>query len=275
MIAFELLEEASDGDHTFAVYGCRPGDHDDNLVAVLAQTIRDLYVKTALLREILIAAMSETSAIVDTAPIEQAIERTLAAAIPKPGVHPIPHLDVARNELAEALAHLALPALHGTVIPAPRIENKEIPNAPARGLDLLGFEDPPLVVVISETKASDEPASPPAVVGSGDTSLRGQFMRFLGAKDRLLAELNFALKHAKAEHQPLIGRAVIAHVQGTLALVAAPVLVRPKDRRGPSDFGTFRENPAEFAPARVRFSLLLLDGTLDDLARAVYEAART
>jgi hypothetical protein len=218
--------------------------------------------------------MSDTGAIVDTRPIEDAIERVLTAAIPKPGVHPVPQLDVARNELAEALAHLALPSLHGTVIPAPRIENKEIPSAPARGLDLLGLEDLPLVAVISETKASDEAASPPAVVGSGATSLRGQFMRFLGAKDRLLVELNFALKHAKPEHQPLIGRAVMAHVQGTLALVAAPVLVRPRDRRSASDFGTFRENPDEFAPARVRFILLVIEGTLDDLARAVYERAR-
>lgn len=274
MIAFELLEHANDGDHTFAVYDCRSGEGHD-LVAVLAQTVRELYVKAARLREVLIAAMSETGAIVETGRIEEAIKRTLAAAIPKPGVHPIPQLDVARNELAEALTHLALPALHGTVIPAPRIENKEIPNAPARGLDLLGLEDPPLVAVISETKASDEAASPPAVVGSGDTSLRGQFMRFLGAEDRLLAELNFALKHAKAEHHLLIGRAVMAQVQGTLALVAAPVLVRPMDRRGASDFGTFREQPGEFAPARVRFYLLVLDGTLDDLARAVYERART
>jgi hypothetical protein len=272
MIAFELVEQANDGDHAFAVYECRTGE--DELVAVLARTIRELYVKTARLREILIAAMTETGAIVDTGSIEEAIERTLTAAIPKPGVHPVAHLDVARNELAEALAHLALTALHGTVIPAPRIENKEIPNAPARGLDLLGLEDPPLVAVISETKASDEAASPPAVVGSGNTSLRGQFLRFFGAQDRLLSELNFALKHAKAEHQLLIGRAIIAHVQGTLALVTAPVLVRPKNRRGTSDFGTFRENPGEFAPARVRFSLLVFDGTLDDLARVVYERAR-
>lgn len=274
MIAFEVVEQASDGDHTFAVYHCRPGE-DDDLVGVLASTIRELYVKTARLREVLIAAMSETGAIVDTAPIEEAIERTLTAAIPEPGTHPVPQLDVARNELAEALAHLCLPALHGTVIPASRIENKEIPNAPVRGLDLLGLEDPPLAAVISETKASDEAASPPAVVGSGDTSLRGQFMRFLQEKDRLLAELNFALKHAKTEHQPLIGRAVMAHVQGTLALVAAPILVRPGDRRGGSDFGIFRERPGDFAPAHVRFSLLVVDGTLDDLARAVYEGART
>jgi hypothetical protein len=148
MITFERLEQTADGDHTFAVYECRPGD-DEDLVAVLANTIRELYVKTARLREILIAAMTETGAIVETVPIEEAIERTLSAAIPKPGVHPVPHLDVARNEMAEALAHMALTALHGTVIPAPRIENKEIPNAPARGLDLLGLEDPPLVAVIS------------------------------------------------------------------------------------------------------------------------------
>jgi hypothetical protein len=52
-------------------------------------------------------------------------------------------------------------------------------------------------------------------------------------------------------------------------------LVRPKDRLGANDFGTFKDNPNEFNPATVRFSILTIDSSLEDLATAVYEAART
>ena len=106
MIVFDLVERTDDGDHSFALYNCRAEEGD--LVTVLANTIRALYVNKERLRDLLMAAMSETSAIANTNEIEEAIERTLSAAIPQPGVHPVPQLDVARNELAEALAHVAL-----------------------------------------------------------------------------------------------------------------------------------------------------------------------
>lgn len=273
MIVFDLVEGLNDGDHTFAVYDCRPQE-EGGLVATLAQTIRDLYVDRDHLRDVLTAAMNDAGAVADAGPVEEAIQRTLAAAIPEPGTHPIPQLDVARNELAEAIAHLALPALHGTVIPAPRIRHKEVPDQPARGRDLLGLEETPLAAVIGEVKASDEANSPPGVVGAGDTSLRGQFLSFLAAKDALLTELNWALKHADPEHQMLIARAIVAYTAGNLPLCAAPVLVRPTARHGADDFGTFKDNPGQFAPASVRFSIFRVDGTLDGLAQAVYDEAR-
>lgn len=270
---FQSLEILNDGDHSFSAYECMPtGDLD--LVAELAAIVRELYVNTERLRDILVAAVNETEAIIDTDRIKEAIERTLAASVPIPGSHPVPQLDVARNELAEALANLALSTIHGTVIPAPRIANKEVPGTPARGLDLLGFEDLPLLVVVSETKASSAAASPPPVVGTGPDSLRSQLKRFLGTDDRLLSEFSFALKHSKSEHHLLIARAILAHIDGTLSIVIAPILVRPKNGRGASDYGTFQTNPTEFTPARVRFCLLVIDRPLDELANAVYEGAR-
>lgn len=262
-----------DGDHVFAVYACQAAKGAD-LVAVLADTIRGLYVDVDHLRDALTTAMNDASDVADPAPINQAIERTLAAAIPEPGTHPIPHLDVARNELAEALAHLAWVEVHGTVIPASRIRNKEVPNQPSRGRDLLGLEQDPLVAVIGEIKASSEAVSPPGVVDDGDKSLRGQFLAFLAVKDAVLTELAWAMKHAAPENHGLIARAMLAHITHDLPVCAAPVLVRPVAARGEGDFGTFRESPEQFAPARVRFSILTLDGALDDLANAVYEAAR-
>jgi hypothetical protein len=273
MIVFELLEHADDGDHSFAVYDCR-AEQEGDLVGVLATTIRDLYVDPGHLRDVLTAAMSDAGGVADGVAIEEAITRTLAAAIPEPGAHPIPQLDVARNELAEALAHIAFRSVHGTVIPAPRIRHKEVPDQPSRGRDLLGLEEAPLLAVIGEVKASDEEASPPGVVGSGSTSLRGQFLSFFAAEDALLGELNWALKHGGPEHQSLIAQAIVAHVGGSLPLCAAPVLVRPANVRGADDFGTFKDDPEQFAPAQIRFSVLAVDGALDELARVVYEEAR-
>jgi hypothetical protein len=273
VIAFDPVEGSEDGEHVFAMYGCRE-EQEGGMVTHLAETVRNLYVDPQRLRAVLLAALSDASEVAETAPIEEAIDRTLLAAIPAPGTHAVPHLDVARNELAEALAHVALPKIHGTVIPASRIRHKEIPTAPARGLDLLGLEESPLTAVITEVKASDEKASPPGVVGAGDTSLRGQFLSFLGDDDALLRELNWALKHAAGEYATLIASALLARVKGTLPLVAAPVLVRPSDCCGPGDFGTFREDPAQFDPARVRFLILVIDRSLEEVARAVYEEAR-
>ena len=273
MITFDLVEEVQEGDHTFAVYDCRDGD-DTSMLDVLIELVRELYVDPERLQEVLTAAMNDAAGVVDPDAINEAIQRTLAAAIPEPGTHPIPHLDVARNELAEALAHVALAELHGTVIPAPRIRNKEVPKQPARGRDLLGLDDDPLVAVIGEIKASSEAASPPAVVGSGDNSIRAEFLTFLSIEDAVLTELNWALKHAKPEHHGLIARAILAHVANNLPLCAAPVLVRPAAHRGADDFGTFRDNPGEFAPARVRFSILTVDEELDALAKTVYDGAR-
>jgi hypothetical protein len=273
VIVFDLAEHSNDGAHTFAVYDCRPQE-EGGVVATLAKTIRDLYVDRDRLREVLTAAMNAAGAVADVGPLEEAIQRTLTAAIPEPGTHPIPHLDVARNELAEAIAHMALPDLYGTVIPAPRIRNKEVPNQPARGRDLLGLDVAPLTAVIGEVKASDEAHSPPGVVGVGDNSLRGQFENFLASKDALLTELNWALKHAGPEHKDLLARAILTHVAGVLPVCAAPVLIRPTARHGADDFGIFKNNPGQFAPACVRFSIFRVDGTLDELAQAVYDEAR-
>lgn len=273
MIVFDEVERVQDGDHTFITYDCRAEDGED-MVTVLADFIRQLYVDPERLRDVLTAAMTDAVGVADPDAINEAVQRTLTAAVPAPGTHSIAHLDTARNELGEALTHLAFVHAHGTVVPASRIRNKEIPGQPSRGRDLLGLEADPLTAVIGEVKSSSHPASPPGVVGEGNDCLRSQFLALLGVPDAVLAELNWALKHSKDEDKPLISRAILAHVAMDLPLCAAPVLVRPAAQRGNNDFGTFRDDPGQFAPARVRFSVLTIDGILEDLANSVYTAAR-
>lgn len=273
MIVFDEVERVQDGDHSFTIYDCRAEDGDD-MVALLANFIRQLYVDPERLRDVLTAAMADAAGVADPAAINAAAQHVLTAAVPAGGVHPVPHLDVARNELGEALTHLAFVHAHGTVVPASRIRNKEVPGQPSRGRDLLGLEDNPVTAVIGEVKSSSHTSSPPPVVGSGDDCLKEQFLAFLGVPDAVLIELNWALKHAEDADKPLIGKAIVAHVGHDLPIYAAPVLVRPADRRGTDDFGTFKEDPNQFAPATVRFSILTIEGNLEDLATAVYTAAR-
>src|SRR5579863_5728273 len=111
MIVFERIDGApADGDHTFAIYSCT-ATNGRELVALLAQTIRELYVDIDHLREVLTDAMNDMESVTDTTAVEEAIQRTLSAAVPVPGANPIPQLDTARSELAEALAHIALTQL--------------------------------------------------------------------------------------------------------------------------------------------------------------------
>lgn len=275
LITFDLVERSDDGGHIFAVYDCG-SDEDGALISDLAQVIRELYVEPDKLRPVLTAALNDLGPVADVVTIGEIMERVLPAAVPDPHVEnpDRPWLNVARNELAEAIALVGLSDVHGTVIPAPRIRHKEIPGAPVRGRDLLGLEDDPLTVIIGEVKASDEQASPPGVVGSGAGSMRGQFQSFLAAHDALLTELSWVMKHSPTEHRLLVAKAMTAHVAGVLGLCVAPVLVRPKDRHGVSDFGTFKDNPGQFNPARVRFSIFRIDETLNGLAKAVYSEAR-
>jgi hypothetical protein len=264
----------SDGEHSFGVWDCRAGP-DADLVEELSAVVRELYVEPERLRETLEAALADVGGGPGMAALEQAIHRVTEAAIPEAGAHPVAQLDVARNELAEVLAALALGAVHGTVVPASRIRHKEIPGAPSRGRDLLGIDAEPLVAVVGEVKASDEEASPPGVVDSGSSSMRVQLLTAATDGDRLSAELNWALKHAPPEHRLLVAHAMLAYAAGELPVVVAPVLVRPAHRHGADDFGAFRQDPSQFAPALVRFCLLRVEDNLDDLAKAVYDKARS
>lgn len=272
MVVFDLVDHADEGEHTFDVFSCSASG--TNLTTALSDTVRQLYVESDRLRTLLRAAMEDAGAVVDVAAVNEAIDRTLTAAIPEPGTHSIAHLDVARNEVAEALAYLVFPGAYGTVVPASRIRHKEVPNQPSRGRDLLGLEEDPLTAVVGEVKASDDAASPPGVVATGDSSLRAQCLAFLQDDDSLLAELNWAVKHADPVHHGLIAKAMLAHVAGNLRLCVAPVLVRPATARGAHDFGTFKDDPSQFQPARVRFTILTIDMPLDALATAVYQEAR-
>lgn len=278
MVAFQLLEEDTQNPHRFATYDCVASAGD--LVDELAERVRRLYVDPTELHDALAQAVSGLEDVADTERLHELLERVTTAVVPTPSTNPdMPaHLDLARNEIAEVIAYEAVEKIHGAVIPAERIREKEVPGLPTRGLDLLGLLPPPtLSLVVSEVKASSSAASPPGVVGSGKDSLHSQTKAMVQDLDRLLVELNWCLKHCRDDElRGLVAQAMLLISFGQLPIVAVPVLVRPADKQqSPSDYGCFRDDPSGYPPAAIQFCVARIEGTLEELAAAVYEKART
>jgi hypothetical protein len=197
--------------------------------------------------------------------------------VPPPGVREDrPWLDVPRNELAEVIAYLLIETVRGALVPAKRIQEKEVPGQPPRGMDLLALQtNPTLRLLITEVKASGAADSPPSVVATGDDSLRGQLLKFMRRPERVLQELNWVYKHSALENQPLVGRAILLWIRRLLPVTVVPLLVRSLDKHQPSDFGSFRDRPSDFAPARVQFEIVRVSIGISTLAEQVYGRARS
>jgi hypothetical protein len=260
--------------HRFGVWDC--GDPDGQTLAEeLGAFVRDLYVEPKRLREILERSASDLEPTVASQRVSEAIDQSVAATVPEAGVHSEPQLDMARNELAELLAYKALPDLYGIVVPARRIPHKDVPQLPVRGLDLLGVVvSPELSIVLCEAKASTAAASPPGVVGDGDSSLRAQLLAFLEDREKIMRELTWVTRHAPTEAQETAGgQAMLAFAANVLPVIFVPLLLRPVNKHGADDFGVFTDDPDQFAPAKVWFCLLRVDEALETLAKKVYEVA--
>jgi hypothetical protein len=201
----------------------------------------------------------------------------VSAVVPPPGAREDrPWSDVPRNELAEVIAYLVIEKVRGALVPAKRIREKEVPGQPPRGMDLLGLQtNPTLRLLITEVKASEASQSPPSVVATGDDSLRGQLLKFIRRPERVLQELNWVYKHSASGNQLLVARAILHWVRRALPVTVVPLLVRSLDKHQPTDYGSFRDRPSEFAPARVQFEIVRVSIGISALAEQVYSRARS
>jgi hypothetical protein len=262
------------GEHTYACYDVRA---DEDLVDEVARLVRELYVDPDELMASLRSASAELDSVASSDELILLMDELTAAVVPQMNTQAkFPHLQTPRNEVAEILAYDALQRIHSAIIPASRIREKEIPGAPTRGLDVFALlMEPHVRAVICEVKASSSDASPPGVVGSGDDSMHAQTKARLKDRKSLLTELNWAHKHATDEMRGIVAKALILLARRDAAPpVAAPVLVRPRDKHGVDDFGCFMSAPEEYNPAQVRFLILRIPGTLEEFAERVYARAR-
>ncbi|MEU1413996.1 hypothetical protein [Streptomyces sp. NPDC005731] len=260
--------------HTYECYDVRD---DDELIDEVARLVCELYVDPESLVESLRKASADLDVVADQTEISTLVDEVASAVIPQMRMDvKAKHLQTPRNEVAEILAYDALRTLHKVTIPASRIREKEVSGQPTRGVDIFALIlRPKARAVISEVKASSDSASPPAVVGVGADSMHSQTKKRLKDRKTLLAELTWAHKHTSGEVRVEVARAMILLTRSDAEPpVAAPVLVRPKDRYQESDFGCFRDAPEEYDPAQVRFLILRIPGSLEDFAQRVYARAR-
>lgn len=276
MVAFVESEVNQTGDHTFGIYNCGP-DHP-TLVDELSEMVRELYLDSEELSAALAEAASGLESVVDPSYLDELLSEIGLAVIPAPASNPNKprHLDLARNEVAEVLAIAAAHEVLGAIVPAERIRNKEVGGQPARGIDLLAFVcEPTLTLVLSEVKASSSADSPPSVVDTGHDCLRTRLTSLVGDRSRLMDELNWAFKHCRAEaHKKFISEALIKLGMELLPTIVFPVLVRPATVCQGTDFGQLLVEPEQVSPARVHFCIASIEGTLEELAGAVYSKAR-
>ncbi|AWG66287.1 hypothetical protein DDT46_22515 [Mycobacteroides abscessus] len=272
ILAFEEVDTSTSGNHSYTCYDLVS---DDDLIAEVAAIVRDLYVDDLALQSSLRTAAQGLDDVCDEAAIAAAIDTIAEAVIPqvdREAKQPV-HLQAPRNEVAEVLALYVLEHIHGFEVPASRIRNKEVPGLPSRGLDVLGLTSGH-AAVLTEVKASSATASPPPVVHTASDSMLAETLKRLNNRKSLIAELHWALKHAKEESRDHVGQAVLLYALPDAPVPqVAPVLVRAAGTYKVTDYGKFQSPGTEFGESPIRFVVVRLPGALEDFAELVYAKA--
>ncbi|UKA59777.1 hypothetical protein [Arthrobacter sp. FW306-2-2C-D06B] len=272
MLVFKPVDSSQLGVHTFACYDL---ESDEVLIEEIAALVRDLYVEDVILGEQLRTASQSLDEVCDEAEICALVDRVAMAVIPQMNTgssQPL-HLQVPRNEVAEVLAIRVLQQIHGFSVPSSRIRNKEVAGSPSRGLDVLGLTQS-MGIALTEVKASSSTQSPPTVVHGAADSMRAETLKRLNDRDSLIAELHWALKHAKPESRLDVAKSLFLHARQTPPVsTVAPVLVRPAGAYQATDYGNFKEPSIDFGDSPIKFVVVRLPGTLEDFAGLVYAKA--
>jgi hypothetical protein len=272
ILAFKEVEASTSGNHS---YRCFDLESDDDLIAEVAAIVRDLYLDDLALQTTLRTAAQGLDDVCDESAIAAVIDTIADAVIPqidRDAKQPL-HLQVPRNEVAEVLALYVLEHIHGFEVPASRIRNKEVPGLPSRGLDVLGLTSV-CAAVLTEVKASSSQASPPAVVHTASDSMLAETLRRLNDQKSLIAELYWALKHAKEDSRDHVAQSILLYaLPGAPVPTVAPVLVRAAGTYKVTDYGKFQTPGTEFGDSSIRFVVVRLPGALEDFAERVYAKA--
>ena len=204
-----------------------------------------------------------------------ALQKRLAAAlVPKPDPHR-GNFSVSRADLSEVAAYMILEEDYGTAIDYKLVRDRETIASPGRGIDVIGLEEGDrIVIVLTEVKYSDEDSQPkaPGVVDKSDDCMRNQHRRHLRERSVTSAKiLDCARRSRDPGMRDLYVTAALYFEEGAweqVGVVSCCVLVRPKARHCAGDFGSFRAKPDDYAPGAIRFIVVSLPGTLEEVLAA-------
>ena len=192
------------------------------------------------------------------------------------------NLDIVRSDFGEVSSYIALEDLFSTNLGYKSVRDRETIQLTGRGIDAIGVEVeeslPYITLVLSETKVSDENASPPQVVDTATDSLRNQHLGHLESIETCAKKVwDVARKAVDEEVRVFMLLAALRFEMGQwdkLKLVCCCFLVRPNALYTESDFGTFRTSPNDYVPASVRFMILRTPGRIEPTIDMFYSKAR-
>lgn len=173
------------------------------------------------------------------------------------------NFDVIRSDFGETLCYMLLEQEYKTRFGYQSVCDRELIQLPGRGLDAVGIEDgSPLTLVLGETKVSDERASPPQVVDRTADCLRAQHTAHLTNLQMTANKIWNMARHVIDVRLRALYFLAASYLENRLweklHVVVCCVLVRPRQKYTKADYGSFRNNPTNYAPADVRFLVICL-----------------
>lgn len=189
------------------------------------------------------------------------------------------NFDVLRSDLGEVIAYLLLEKVYATIFGYKSVRDRELIHLPGRGIDAVGVEEGgTLVLCLGETKVSNEAANPPRVVDVAEDCLRRQHLGHVAEHEKTTRKLFDVARRARTQEQQALFLQAAMLFQDRhfdeLHLVACSVLVRPQTVYAEADFGSFRERPADYGPADVRFLVVLLPEDVETIVDKLHGLVR-
>lgn len=208
-----------------------------------------------------------------------AIKRRIAqATVPRPDISR-GAFSVTRADLSEVAAYMVLERDFNTAIGYKLVRDRELVQLPGRGIDAIGVEsDAKLMVVLAEVKFSDEDSSPsaPQVVDKAKDAMRKQHLGHMSELENTINKIWECGRQSRDQKLQSLYFSAALYLENGLydkvGLVACCVLVRPKSKHSPGDFGSFAKSPDDFAPGNVRFIIFCLPNTIDEVLKSWKEA---
>lgn len=265
---FVLVNNFDDESHHFRVY--EPVDHTST---TWLNPIAEEYVRLLTHRETPLKPHPREShgSVMDMSNIQKYLRK---ASIPpyKRG-----NFNVVRSDFGEILCYMLLEDEYRTLFGVKNIFQRELRDSSGRGIDAIGVEiGDVLTLVLCEVKVSDEQHSPPRVVDANDDCLRKQHQYHLENLDRATKDKIWrAANHARDEHiAELLTTVAIYLEEGMhekIHVILCNVLIRPKHKYTPDDFGSFRDQHTQFAPASIRFIIACIPDNVDVIIKEWYD----
>ncbi|GCE12037.1 hypothetical protein [Tengunoibacter tsumagoiensis] len=264
---FALAGEFDSGKHQYRVYEPGSSSTVDWLFPLAKEYVKTLSQSILPRRPI---QAPESDFHMDMTRLERYIAK---ASIPKykPG-----NFNVVRSDFGELLCYVLLECWYNTLFGAKSISYRELKDLPGRGIDAIGIErGDPLTIVLCEVKVSDDQKSPPRVVDDSDDCLSKQHRHHLDAMSHATKEKIWrAYRFTKDERIGDLLAEAATYIEEQqiekLRIVSCNVLIRPKTKYTEADFGSFRQTPADYLPADIRFLIACVPDDLNTLIKDWY-----